>query len=45
MNKWRKHSHSANSMAVFDQYQHPDFYLGDFRLSLHETTFTEMVED
>jgi hypothetical protein len=45
MNKCRKLSQSANRIVVLDQYQHPDFYLGDFRLSLYGTRFTEMVED
>jgi len=45
MNKCRKLWQSANRIAVLDQYQHFDFHLGDFYLSLHGKTFTEMVED
>ena len=45
MNKCRKLSQSANRIAVLDQYQHPNFNLGDFRFSQQGTRFTEMLED
>ena len=45
MNKCRKLWQSANPIAVLDPYQHPDCSLGDLRLSLHGTRFTEMMED
>ena len=45
--KWRDRRWQLFSTfpAVLDQYQHPDFNLNDFSLSLHGTRFTEMVED